>query len=136
MSLASRPVSFHDAARWRTNSGIHEGTDQWVATRALALDAVRARPRVDRDPDGREFVPRSTRRQCQRYVDSWPQWLTWVTSSTGTCETLACARRGAVMAADRIDYTRICFVIMPFGTKKVADRDVDFDFIYSEVFAP
>jgi tetratricopeptide (TPR) repeat protein len=40
------------------------------------------------------------------------------------------------MANERIEYTRICFVIMPFGKKKVGDQEVDFDFIYREVFAP
>lgn len=33
-----------------------------------------------------------------------------------------------------IDYSRVCFVIMPFGIKKVGLQDVDFDFIYREVF--
>src|SRR5262252_7977929 len=40
------------------------------------------------------------------------------------------------MAPKRIDYTRICFVIMPFRKKKVGDQEVDFDFIYNEVFVP
>jgi tetratricopeptide (TPR) repeat protein len=40
------------------------------------------------------------------------------------------------MVADRIEYTRVCFVIMPFGKKTVGDQEVDFDFIYREVFAP
>ena len=40
------------------------------------------------------------------------------------------------MATVGIDYTRICFVIMPFGRKKVGEQDVDFNFIYDEVFAP
>ena len=35
-----------------------------------------------------------------------------------------------------IDYAGVCFVIMPFGKKKVADQEVDFDFIFREVFAP
>lgn len=35
-----------------------------------------------------------------------------------------------------MDYNKICFVIMPFGKKKVGDRDVDFDFIYDNVFKP
>jgi tetratricopeptide (TPR) repeat protein len=35
-----------------------------------------------------------------------------------------------------IDYTRICFVIMPFGKKTVGDRDVDFDDIYDRIFRP
>ena len=40
------------------------------------------------------------------------------------------------MANDSIEYTRICFVIMPFGKKKVADQEVDFYFVYDQVFAP
>jgi tetratricopeptide (TPR) repeat protein len=43
---------------------------------------------------------------------------------------------GGDMATERIEYTRICFVIMPFGKKKVGEQEVDFDFIYREVFAP
>jgi tetratricopeptide (TPR) repeat protein len=35
-----------------------------------------------------------------------------------------------------IDYSQVCFVIMPFGTKKVGTTDVDFDFIFREVFEP
>ena len=35
-----------------------------------------------------------------------------------------------------IDYSQVCFVIMPFGTKKVGDHDVDFDFIFKNVFEP
>jgi tetratricopeptide (TPR) repeat protein len=35
-----------------------------------------------------------------------------------------------------IDYTRICFVIMPFGKKTVGDRDVDFNDIYDRIFHP
>src|SRR5262245_3113194 len=34
------------------------------------------------------------------------------------------------------DYSKICFVIMPFGKKKVGDKEVDFDFIYDQVFKP
>jgi tetratricopeptide (TPR) repeat protein len=33
-------------------------------------------------------------------------------------------------------YDNICFVIMPFGKKKVGDQEVDFDFIYNQVFLP
>jgi tetratricopeptide (TPR) repeat protein len=44
------------------------------------------------------------------------------------------APRGLTMA--RIDYSQVCFVIMPFGTKKVGDKDVDFDFIFKHVFEP
>lgn len=35
-----------------------------------------------------------------------------------------------------MDYTKICFVIMPFGKKQVANREVDFDLIYNKVFVP
>ncbi|GAB3636713.1 hypothetical protein GCM10027422_23030 [Hymenobacter arcticus] len=35
-----------------------------------------------------------------------------------------------------IDFSNICFVVMPFGTKKIGDEEVDFDFIYDEIFAP
>ena len=35
-----------------------------------------------------------------------------------------------------VDYDKICFVIMPFGKKKVGDKEVDFDFIYDNVFEP
>ena len=35
-----------------------------------------------------------------------------------------------------IDYAQVCFVIMPFGKKKVGDQEVDFDYIFREVFAP
>jgi tetratricopeptide (TPR) repeat protein len=35
-----------------------------------------------------------------------------------------------------VDYTTTCFVIMPFGTKPVGDRDVDFDYIFDSIFAP
>jgi tetratricopeptide (TPR) repeat protein len=35
-----------------------------------------------------------------------------------------------------IDYSQVCFVIMPFGTKKVGDKEVDFNFIFKEVFEP
>ncbi|WP_407116935.1 hypothetical protein [Bradyrhizobium sp. LMG 9283] len=35
-----------------------------------------------------------------------------------------------------MDYSKICFVIMPFGLKKVGDKDVDFDVIYSDIFLP
>jgi tetratricopeptide (TPR) repeat protein len=40
------------------------------------------------------------------------------------------------MVTDRTEYSHVCFVIMPFGRKRVGDRMVDFDFIYREVFAP
>jgi Flp pilus assembly protein TadD len=35
-----------------------------------------------------------------------------------------------------MDYSKICFVIMPFGKKKVADKDVDFDALYDDIFLP
>ena len=35
-----------------------------------------------------------------------------------------------------IDYSQVCFVIMPFGKKKVGEADVDFDFIFKQVFEP
>ncbi len=35
-----------------------------------------------------------------------------------------------------MDYGRICFVIMPFGTKTVGDKQVDFDSIYENIFEP
>jgi hypothetical protein len=35
-----------------------------------------------------------------------------------------------------IDYTKICFVIMPFGRKAVGARTVDFDRIYADIFVP
>jgi tetratricopeptide (TPR) repeat protein len=40
------------------------------------------------------------------------------------------------MATANVEYTQICFVIMPFGKKKVGEEEVNFDFIYNEVFAP
>ena len=35
-----------------------------------------------------------------------------------------------------IDYDKICFVAMPFNTKKVGDVDVDFDAIYRDILQP
>ena len=35
-----------------------------------------------------------------------------------------------------IDYTHVCFVIMPFGQKVVGDRKVNFDDIYQRIFYP
>lgn len=35
-----------------------------------------------------------------------------------------------------MDYSGICFVIMPFGTKRVGDADIDFDAIYEDIFRP
>ena len=34
------------------------------------------------------------------------------------------------------DYTKTCFVIMPFGRKPVGDEQVDFDAIYDDIFKP
>jgi tetratricopeptide (TPR) repeat protein len=35
-----------------------------------------------------------------------------------------------------MDYSKICFVIMPFGKKTVGDQVVDFDPLYDNIFAP
>lgn len=35
-----------------------------------------------------------------------------------------------------MDYSKICFVIMPFGEKPIGDRMVDFDKVYDDVFVP
>jgi len=35
-----------------------------------------------------------------------------------------------------MDYTKVCFVIMPFGRKQVGDREIDFDDIYNRIFVP
>lgn len=35
-----------------------------------------------------------------------------------------------------MDYSKICFVIMPFGKKMVADKEVDFDALYDDIFLP
>jgi tetratricopeptide (TPR) repeat protein len=40
------------------------------------------------------------------------------------------------MGTSTMQYERACFVIMPFGKKQVGDREVDFDFIYREIFEP
>ena len=37
---------------------------------------------------------------------------------------------------DYINYTRSCFIIMPFGKKKVGDIEIDFDSIYNRIFCP
>ena len=34
------------------------------------------------------------------------------------------------------DYTRICFVVMPFGKKPVGTATVDFDDIYEQICSP
>ena len=36
----------------------------------------------------------------------------------------------------QIDYTKTCFVIMPFGKKMVNGREIDFDNIYHQIFKP
>jgi hypothetical protein len=60
------------------------------------------------------------------------------------------ARRDRNMAQGGTDYSKICFVIMPFGKKKVAppsdkkdgaaaapaEKQVDFDALYSDIFLP
>ena len=35
-----------------------------------------------------------------------------------------------------VDYAQVCFVIMPFGKKRVDNTDVDFNAIYDSIFAP
>lgn len=35
-----------------------------------------------------------------------------------------------------MNYTKICFVVMPFGTKEVDEQKIDFDKIYDEIFFP
>jgi|tagenome__1003787_1003787.scaffolds.fasta_scaffold20877832_1 tetratricopeptide (TPR) repeat protein len=35
-----------------------------------------------------------------------------------------------------MDYTKICFVIMPFGEKEVGGRKVNFDNLYDDIFVP
>jgi tetratricopeptide (TPR) repeat protein len=35
-----------------------------------------------------------------------------------------------------MDYSKVCFVIMPFGTKKVGRKKVNFDEIYDNIFMP
>jgi len=35
-----------------------------------------------------------------------------------------------------VEYTKSCFIIMPFGKKKVGDQEIDFDAIYEQIFAP
>ena len=34
------------------------------------------------------------------------------------------------------DYSKVCYVNMPFGRKPVGNREIDFDAIYRDVFAP
>jgi hypothetical protein len=35
-----------------------------------------------------------------------------------------------------VDYAQVCFIIMPFGKKRVDSADVDFNAIYDSIFAP
>jgi Flp pilus assembly protein TadD len=35
-----------------------------------------------------------------------------------------------------MDYSKVCFVIMPFGEKPVGDRTVNFDKLYDDIFVP
>jgi hypothetical protein len=35
-----------------------------------------------------------------------------------------------------MDYTKICFVVMPFGSKPVGNHKVNFDNIYEKIFKP
>lgn len=35
-----------------------------------------------------------------------------------------------------MDYSKVCFVIMPFGKKPVGDQTVDFDKLYDDIFVP
>src|SRR5258708_12217972 len=35
-----------------------------------------------------------------------------------------------------MDYSKICFVTMPFGEKPVGDLTVDFDRLYDDIFVP
>jgi tetratricopeptide (TPR) repeat protein len=35
-----------------------------------------------------------------------------------------------------MDYSKVCFVIMPFGKKPVGDQTVDFDRLYDDIFVP
>ena len=35
-----------------------------------------------------------------------------------------------------MDYTKICFVVMPFGSKPVGKHKVNFDNIYENIFKP
>jgi hypothetical protein len=35
-----------------------------------------------------------------------------------------------------VNYLKVCFVIMPFGKKKVGNKEVDFDYIYDIIFKP
>src|SRR5688500_9768634 len=40
------------------------------------------------------------------------------------------------LAPGKVEYSKICFVIMPFKTKKVDGKDIDFDWIYAQIFEP
>jgi Flp pilus assembly protein TadD len=43
----------------------------------------------------------------------------------------ACSVEDSIM-----DYSKVCFVIMPFGEKPVGDRTVNFDKLYDDIFVP
>jgi tetratricopeptide (TPR) repeat protein len=46
-------------------------------------------------------------------------------------------RTGTPLSADRMEeLERTCFVIMPFGKKKVGDKEVDFTALYHDIFEP
>jgi tetratricopeptide (TPR) repeat protein len=60
-------------------------------------------------------------------------------SDTGRDDTLRLAlnelrQRGPLRG--NIDFSKICFVIMPFGRKTVDDKAVDFDWLYDNIFVP
>jgi tetratricopeptide (TPR) repeat protein len=42
----------------------------------------------------------------------------------------------AAASATPLDYSKVCFVIMPFGKKPVGKHKVDFDAIYDDIFKP
>src|SRR5262245_58499014 len=44
--------------------------------------------------------------------------------------------RAAAPAPISLDYAKLCFVIMPFGTKPVGKHKVNFDRIYETIFEP
>jgi len=46
------------------------------------------------------------------------------------------AKTASPRETGKMDYSKICFVIMPFGKKPVGDRPVDFDRLYDDIFVP
>jgi tetratricopeptide (TPR) repeat protein len=46
------------------------------------------------------------------------------------------AKLNLVHEGREMDYSKICFVIMPFGEKPVGDRTVNFDKLYDDIFVP